>query len=118
MSLQVLQDRAVDTLTEQADEDGYAIDPALILLLVEIVPVVINMIKKCTDDDLDLATEIAGEPTWFQRAYLKRRLRRELGRRAYREYGDMVYQCLLGCGEEVTEEELSAAFEDLDMEDF
>lgn len=62
-----------------------AIDPAIITLIGQLIPVIIEAISKCMD--ARAAKKAAGNPTALQMTVLNMSARRAMGGRAFRQHG-------------------------------
>lgn len=110
MSLQVLQDRAVEKMGEKNPNSAF--DPTIILVIAEMVADLIATLQDRCRQSAHSATRIVRSPSWLQRRYLRRSIYFRLGRRGYRQYGRDVYYSLLETGQTVTASEMEGAYEE------
>lgn len=109
MSLKKLQDKTVDNFAAQ--NPGQAFDPAIIVMLADFVVIFLEIFQDCRAGN---PLDVANSPTWLQRRYAHRVVRRELGRREYRKHGAGIVKALLDTGRDLTKEDLEEAYQDLD----
>lgn len=90
-----------------------------ILMIISIILTVIRVIQECNKSKLSAFTgrdrneyfaqqikQTAIRRTWFTKMMLKKAIRKELGREAYREYGIDLMNAILNTGEQLKDDEL------------
>src|SRR3990167_7420098 len=80
------------------DDDAHAgaskvIDPAIIALIVQLLPVIIEAISKCME--ARAAKKAAANPSLLQMTVLNMSARRAMGGRAFRQHGRAAVQSIV-----------------------
>lgn len=83
-----------------------AFDPAIIIVIAEIVTELVEVIQECVENR-EQALKVFQSPSLLQRFVLKRKVRQHLGWFGARKYGSDLQQALLETGKEVTREDLN-----------
>ena len=92
-------------------EQNVALSPALLLLIADIVSGLIPIIRDRCRKNAEEVSHMAAESSWLEKRALSRRVRREMGIRAYREHGHTVTDAILRTGAEATTEEVAMLLE-------
>jgi hypothetical protein len=98
-------------LNNSNSEENLNLDPAVLLLIVEIAVQIINLYQDCGKDDAE-AAGMANKPSVFQRALLRRIVRNNLGNAEYRRYGDDLVNAFISQGRNIDPESMGAMFEE------
>lgn len=112
MSLDSIKDKAVREFSSK--NRNAAFDPAIIMVIADIIVQLVSAFQSCKKDNVE-AVNIARNPTWLQRRMLRRKVRRELGARGWREHGHDIVESLLEAGKDVTPDEMQEAMDELDV---
>lgn len=109
MSVNTITDKVVKNLRK---DPSVAFDPTIIIVISEIIMQVIEYIQECQDTPEE-GLEVVKDPSWLQKRLLTIMIRRNLGWKANRIYGNDIYDALIDGGKEVTVEELQEAYLDM-----
>ena len=108
----VFEEVAFKVAAEYGDISGNkkaALDPAFWGMLLELIPVIIEAIQKCmTPKDVP---EAAKNPTRFQKLVVRLNVRRELGRKDFRQNGDEVVEALFAAAAKSTRDEVQELYD-------
>ena len=113
MSLKTIQDRALNNFADQ--NPNQAFDPTMIIVIYELIMEFLEMFTGswwCGQSPED-AADIVQHPTRMQRRLINIKVRRALGRRAYKQHGKDVLVSLLKTGKTGTVAEMKEAYENL-----
>lgn len=94
-----------------AGDDGYSIDPATIMIIMEIVSNVIAMWKDCKKPPVEAAAS-AKSPSRFERLVLRRTCVKMLGAKEFRRSGDVLMSKLVEKASSLTESNMAEMYED------
>lgn len=111
MGIYSIRDRAVSNFA--ARNPGRAVDPASFAVLLELIMQLIAAFQDCKKEPED-AVAMVSKPTWLQRRVLTLKVKRELGRRGWRNHGRDTVAALLQTGREIHVEEMRDAFDDME----
>lgn len=111
MSLHSIRDRAVENYTDL--HPGRAIDPASIAVFLELIMQLIAAFQDCRKEPEE-AVSMVNSPSRWQKRVMNRRVRREVGRRGWRDHGRDIVVSLLKTGRETSVREMKAAYEDVE----
>ena len=109
MSLKSIQDRAASDLASKNENFGF--DPAIIMVIFDVIMELIQSLQDCRKPQDAVA--IAKSPTLLQKRLVALKVRRTMGRRAYRVDGQDVVDSILAAGQGVTVEEMEAAYNEV-----
>ena len=108
-AIQAVQDATVSNFATQ--KAGAQFDPTIILVIAEMVLSLLEALKSCRDPQG--ATEIANDPTWLQRRYVSLRVRREIGRNAFRSDGEEIVEAILKTGKDLDQNLMEQVYAEL-----
>ena len=111
MAISTMVDRAKGSLAD--NNPNAAFDPASIGMIFEIIKGLIEAFQNCRKDEAE-AVAMSKNPSRLQRRMVKNRVRREIGRRAYREQGPDMVQAVLDSGADTNVAEMKAAYDEVD----
>lgn len=108
LAQQVAQDYAKVSGQKEA-----ALDPATIAGFASLVLEIFSMFKSCKASPAQ-AVKASKSPNLPQRVALRRTVRSELGRKDFRAEGDKVIEALLNSGNNLTEKDVEALYNEVD----
>lgn len=109
MNLNTLAHRVASKTVTNPDE--YGINPAFIMLLMELFKVLLPMLEDCNKTPKQ-AVAITKDPTRIELWLVKILTRKKLGRRTYREVGKEVVAATFKVGRELTPEEVADLYDE------
>lgn len=100
-----------ERLATKAFQGNEALDPATILTFAEIIAELIAKIQECKA--AKAAHQSFKNPGLFERIVLRNTVRDRLGNKAFRTHGQKVVDGLLALGDEVTQAEVEALYNEV-----
>lgn len=88
-------------------------DPTIILLIMELIAEFLPVIMELCNKEPEDVVSMAAEPTFLQRRILRMRVRRNMGRKAFRDGGDEIVNSLLVTTSNAKPEEISEIYDSL-----
>jgi len=109
-----LANKATSRFLELTQSEPDAIfDPAIIMVFAEIIMQLIEALQDCRQDVSD-ATKIVQKPTRLQKWVVRSKVKRELGRREYRNNsGAEIVQAILDAGTTLSETDVEELYQEV-----
>lgn len=92
--------------TSGSGDTQAALDPAFILLILDVIQQVVGLWRDCKKSHGD-AVHQARNPSVWQKLALRRVVKEELGRAEFRARGDALVEAMLKVGKEITIDDLN-----------
>ena len=100
-----------DRAVSKYKTEGYAFDPAMILVIAEVIMELIVVLQDNCDQTPEEAESIVTNPSFLQKRIVRNSVVKTMGRREYRRSnGAAVVQAILDAGKETTLEEVKEAY--------
>jgi hypothetical protein len=96
--------------------NGVAIDPATILIIMDVVVKVIDMLQSCKQNPDDVV-KMTSSPSIFQRIVLRRVVKDVLGNREYRNSGTELVDSILSNAKKLNTDDVKEMFQDAQEEE-
>ena len=110
MSLRTIAQKVASNLPQEQ----YRFDPTIIILIMEAIMTMIQTLMENCNPTPEEAVAMAQDPGPLQKVVLRLRVRRILGMRAYRNFGNEIVESMIKVTAESTSAEIQEIYDEVD----